>query len=121
MIDSLSFTCRGNPAHSIPLLRVNDGYCDCATASTLSPVSNGNDFRDVDGSDEPGTSACALYHNSRARSGEAAEGITFVCAQSQARVPSSMVGDGICDCCDGSDEWETGLSTKCPVKMPNCK
>eukprot|EP00043_Microstomoeca_roanoka_P025753 m.9769 g.9769 ORF g.9769 m.9769 type:complete len:474 (+) comp5818_c0_seq1:86-1507(+) len=56
---------------------VNDDFCDCK-----------------DGSDEPGTSACA--------NGE------FYCAN-KLHIPevlrSSRVNDGVCDCCDGSDEY----------------
>lgn len=71
----------GAPA-VLPAARVNDDFCDCA-----------------DGSDEPGTSACA-----RGR---------FWCAGAGGRghfIPSSRVDDGVCDCCDGSDE----PSGKCP-------
>lgn len=25
-------------------------------------------------------------------------------------IPSSRVGDGLCDCCDGSDEWASGTT-----------
>lgn len=59
--------------------RINDDYCDCP----------------LDGSDEPGTSAC----NS---------GIFYCEAYSlklPGRIPSYKVNDGYCDCCDGSDEW----------------
>lgn len=52
---------------------MNDDYCDCP-----------------DGSDEPGTSACA---NGK-----------FWCKGSNSYIPSSQVDDGICDCCDGLDE-----------------
>ena len=60
--------------------QVNDGYCDCP----------------VDGSDEPGTSACAP----RGR---------FYCQNEGymgSYIMSSRVGDGVCEdaCCDGSDE-----------------
>jgi protein kinase C substrate 80K-H len=60
---------------------LSDDYCDCA-----------------DGTDEPGTSACA--HASQATP-------TFYCAnighESRMLFPS-LVDDGFCDCCDGSDE-----------------
>eukprot|EP00013_Stygamoeba_regulata_P009039 CAMPEP_0177688154 /NCGR_PEP_ID=MMETSP0447-20121125/34511_1 /TAXON_ID=0 /ORGANISM="Stygamoeba regulata, Strain BSH-02190019" /LENGTH=298 /DNA_ID=CAMNT_0019198445 /DNA_START=15 /DNA_END=908 /DNA_ORIENTATION=- len=73
-----SFKCRDGQK-TIPLKLVNDDYCDC-----------------VDGSDEPGTSAC---HNGN-----------FYCrnlGHVAASIPSLMVNDGVCDCCDGSDEYAT--------------
>ncbi|KDQ06993.1 hypothetical protein BOTBODRAFT_167442 [Botryobasidium botryosum FD-172 SS1] len=62
----------------IPFSAVNDDFCDCK-----------------DGSDEPGTSACA-------------NGL-FYCANEghvSAKIRSSRVNDGLCEpeCCDGSDE-----------------
>ncbi|CBK24549.2 uncharacterized protein [Blastocystis hominis] len=77
------FTCTDG-SKTILRSQVNDDYCDCA-----------------DGSDEPGTSACANGH--------------FYC-ENKGHFPvvltSSRVNDGICDCCDGSDEY-LGI-TSCP-------
>ncbi|KNC76637.1 hypothetical protein SARC_10872, partial [Sphaeroforma arctica JP610] len=70
-----SFTCDGGKL-IIPSAQVNDDYCDCE-----------------DGTDEPGTSACATG--------------TFYCENTLHKpmvIPSNRVHDGICDCCDGSDE-----------------
>ena len=59
---------------------MDDAFCDCGT-------------------DEPSTGACASQ--------------PFVCpnvgAASKA-VHAALVGDGICDCCDGSDEWQSGAN-----------
>jgi len=74
-----TFRCRDGGAE-MPSARVNDDYCDC-----------------LDGSDEPGTSACALG--------------AFYCANVGFKprvLPASRVDDGICDCCDGSDESVAG-------------
>ncbi|KAL9231398.1 hypothetical protein vseg_006631 [Gypsophila vaccaria] len=64
--------------------QLNDDFCDC-----------------VDGSDEPGTSACP---NGK-----------FYC-RNAGHMPlvlfSSRVNDGICDCCDGSDEYDGKVT--CP-------
>ncbi|MDP2437503.1 MAG: hypothetical protein Q8P67_17300, partial [archaeon] len=76
------YTCDGG-AVKLPASRLNDDYCDCG-----------------DGSDEPGTAACA-----------GAAGGRFYCPNVGHRateIPSALVNDGVCDCCDGSDEWEKG-------------
>lgn len=76
-----------NGQGEVALSSVNDDFCDCA-----------------DGSDEPGTGACAGQDET-----------LFHCANSGATpqlVYASRVDDGICDCCDGSDE--AGLAARHP-------
>lgn len=68
---------KDTPHPQLHFSAVNDDYCDC-----------------LDGSDEPGTAACALGR--------------FYCRNvgSVPQVlPSAFLNDGVCDCCDGSDEW----------------
>ncbi|XP_046396493.1 uncharacterized protein LOC124163553 [Ischnura elegans] len=60
----------------IKMDRINDDFCDCP----------------ADGSDEPGTSACS-------------NGVFYCYSNNFVSIPSGRVNDGICDCCDGSDEW----------------
>ncbi|KAJ6238000.1 glucosidase 2 subunit beta [Anaeramoeba flamelloides] len=82
-MDKEFFTC-DNGKHEFPISFINDNFCDC-----------------VDGSDEPGTSACSH--------------MTFYCANEgyiPEIIPSSRVNDGVCDCSDGSDEWMS--PSKCP-------
>ena len=71
----------------VPPIRVNDDYCDCGE----------------DGLDEPSTSACSgvLFPKVEVASPG------FWCengGRASAFIPMSRVGDGVCDCCDGSDE-----------------
>ena len=63
---------------------MNDGFCDCP-----------------DGSDEPGTSACAQRVGSRG-----ADTALFHCSDGSTALHTSYVEDGICDCADGSDEQD---------------
>jgi len=87
-VSSDSFACLVGGG-SISFSRMNDGYCDCA-----------------DGSDEPGTAACAHLN-----------GAQFYCRNVGHRgkyIPSSHVMDSVCDCCDGSDEASvTGCANTC--------
>ncbi|XP_041778275.1 uncharacterized protein LOC121596939 [Anopheles merus] len=74
----------------IPWEWVNDDYCDCPD----------------DGSDEPSTSACSrgrFYCKFQRRHNTGRGKDMFI--------SSGRVNDGICDCCDGSDEWLTRRST----------
>ena len=112
-----TFSCISLPSITIPFSSVNDDYCDCP-----------------DGSDEPGTSACAHLSHLSPESpfnhpplGEPQNITTpalpgFYCKNKghiPAYIPFLLVNDGKCDydyCCDGSDEWAGVRSVSCPDK-----
>ncbi|XP_069579890.1 glucosidase 2 subunit beta-like isoform X2 [Brachyistius frenatus] len=76
----------------IPFEQVNDDYCDCE-----------------DGSDEPGTKPTYVHVCFTSGTSACPRG-RFYCTNLGFRphyVPSSRVNDGICDCCDASDEYNS--------------
>lgn len=88
---STTFRCLSS-TRQIPWARVNDDYCDCPE----------------DGSDEPSTGACdrgRFYCRFQKRHATGRGGYTSV--------PSGWANDGVCDCCDGSDEWLSGAGERC--------
>lgn len=87
-----TFKCKDGIGN-IPAQAINDDFCDC-----------------TDGSDEPGTGACAGHDRT-----------LFHCANEGATpklIYASHVDDGVCDCCDGTDE--VGLARKwSAISCPN--
>jgi len=88
---------------AIPTDWMNDGYCDCP----------------LDGLDEPNTNACSGSKiGGWAGTGFASTNLnspSYQCpGQPKKKIPISRINDGVCDCCDGSDEKHTTSDTSCP-------
>ena len=109
--DSETFTCISAPSIHLPIAHLNDDFCDCP-----------------DGSDEPGTSACAhLSPLSPASFGSTPSDKIettvalpgFYCknkGHQPSYLPFTAINDGVCDyefCCDGSDEWARVGGVQC--------
>jgi Glucosidase II beta subunit-like len=94
------FECHGGV--KVPFARVNDGFCDCPGAALQKSTLESDGPHGFPVTDEPGTGACGGFSgfwcpNQATDNAVPARG-SFV--------PASAVNDGLCDCCDGADEWD---------------
>ncbi|GKY93357.1 hypothetical protein MPSEU_000303300 [Mayamaea pseudoterrestris] len=83
--------------------RINDDFCDCPT----------------NGADEPSTNACAGIdywpgRNAAATDDQTAPSLLYTCPQQpHLSISVSKLYDGICDCCDGADEYPNVCVDNC--------
>ena len=88
---------------SIPSDWINDGYCDCP----------------LDGIDEPDTGACSGSANWAGvdfmqKPNEPSKHSFYQCPfEPDHKLPLSQINDGICDCCNGSDETLMKCTDNC--------
>ena len=86
--------------YPIPKDWINDGYCDCP----------------LEGIDEPDTGACSGsvdggWAGVQPKEDKVDPEYFYECPyEKHLRLPPSQINDGICDCCDGSDERSTSSS-----------
>lgn len=109
---SLAISCKvskDSAVSEIPAEWINDNYCDCP----------------LDGLDEPHTSACsgsvvggwAGITSKYYYANDMKDNVKYTCPQQpKIKLPPSKIWDGICDCCDGSDELRTTTTTTSPCK-----
>lgn len=122
----------------IPFERLNDNYCDCIEDGSDEPETNACAngvfyctfqkryaiHRRMDCSMLIILLLCIIYNLTRNYS--FVKLTLFIDRHLTGRgrdipIPSSRVNDGICDCCDGSDEWleRFGKRTNCPNTCAN--
>ena len=122
------FSCPGSATQQLPCARVNDGLCDCPGSCADEPSTS------AAGGDRTFWCASGVVQGTRSRavsqqagapqlSGLRREpgGRTLVwppaATQQGGNIPSSRVGDGVCDCVGGEDEmqWGGGAAAACPA------
>ena len=86
----------------VATIKVNDDYCDCPS----------------DGSDEPSTGACPASSFFCPTPG-GRHSRTALNPEDRRPLPSNRINDGICDCCDGSDEWRSEQGSPFGDDPPN--